>query len=208
MERLRSACVAVCVAAMVGMPVARAQLLSATVVLGVPLIHQANRLTCLPACAAMVMRFHGSSATHNELWQSLHMWNDGTSFLEIAQAAEARDFDAVVFAASAKDLINLLAHRLPVIVAIERFETKHAIVVAGYDAQTDRFIVLDPTEPAGEECSREHLQSLRSRYADQALVMAPRAFQLMERFPEARQWLQQDRRYRLAELSRTHLGAE
>lgn len=172
--------------------------------LAVDLIRQAHPTTCLIACAAMVMRFHGSAVDHDDLWRSVRMWADGTSFLEVENATRSRGLQAMTCGPTEDELVALLRLGLPSIIAVER-SGKHTVVVRGYDTVSSSFIVLDPAH-GGEAVSRVRLASEREPYARQALLIAPNLDAILGGaeggdLPVAT-WVEQARRYRVAEYLR------
>lgn len=163
--------------------------------LPVPHVRQTHPLTCLVACGAMVLNFHGDPLGHDELWRSVRMWTDGTSALEVATAIRARGHDALTCAVRNDELGLLLRRGLPVVVMVAR-GGKHSIVVAGHDPARDAYFILDP---AG---SREWVDSatlfdLRRPYGFQSLLVVPSGMETVRA-----EWRAQDRRYRSDELLR------
>lgn len=138
--------------------------------LDVPFIPQERSNTCLISCAAMALAVAGDAAKPLEVWQSVKMWNDGTTFLEIAGAARARGRLALTVEATEEQLATLLGLGVAPVVAVDR-GGKHGVVVRGYLPATRSFLVLDPAR-GEEDVAAERLAREREPYRLQTLLIA------------------------------------
>ncbi|HET9315032.1 MAG TPA: C39 family peptidase [Vicinamibacteria bacterium] len=122
-------------------------------VLQVPFVPQ-KQDTCGPAALAMVLRFWGREASHDELAAELGARElRGVAGSRLADAARARGLTAVAYRGDAGQLRDFVDKGRPLVVAWDMGRGRfHNVVVVGFDG--DDVVVHDPAKGASRTVKR------------------------------------------------------
>lgn len=123
-------------------------------VLDVPFVPQ-QKDTCGPAALAMVLRYWGRTAVHDELAAELGARElRGVAGSRLAEAARTRGLTAVAYRGDATQLREFVDKGRPLIVAWDLGRGRfHNVVVVGFDG--DDVVVHDPAQGASRTVNRE-----------------------------------------------------
>jgi tetratricopeptide (TPR) repeat protein len=117
--------------------------------LDVPFVAQ-RKDTCGAAALAMVLRFWGDDATHDEVARTLLRPElHGIAGSKLAEFARGRGLEAVAYRGDMANLREFVGKGRPLIVAWDMGRGRyHDVVVVGFDDQRDAVIVHNPAEGA------------------------------------------------------------
>jgi len=140
--------------------------------LDVPFVPQ-QRDTCGPAALAMVLRFWGRSASHDELAAELGARElRGVAGSRLAEAARSRGMTAVAYRGDQAQLRDYVGKGRPLIVAWDmgggRF---HNVVVVGF--REDDVIVHDPARGASRTVKRKTFDGRWAGAGEWTLLVMP-----------------------------------
>lgn len=122
-------------------------------VLDVPFVPQVED-TCGPAALAMVLRFWGRSASHDELAAELGARElRGVAGSRLAEAARSRGLTAVAHRGDLDQLRDYVGKGRPLVVAWDMGRGRfHNVVVVGFDGED--VVVHDPAQGAARTVER------------------------------------------------------
>jgi tetratricopeptide (TPR) repeat protein len=117
--------------------------------LDVPFVAQ-RKDTCGAAALAMVLRFWGDDATHDEVARTLLRPElHGIAGSKLAEFARGRGLEAVAYRGDMANLREFVGKGRPLVVAWDMGRGRyHDVVVVGFDDQHDAVIVHNPAEGA------------------------------------------------------------
>jgi ABC-type bacteriocin/lantibiotic exporter with double-glycine peptidase domain len=144
------------------------------VVLQVPFVPQ-KQDTCGPAALAMVLRFWGRTASHDELAAELGARElKGVAGSRLADAARSRGLTAVAYRGDAAQLRDYLDKGRPLVVAWDMGRGRfHNVVVVGFDG--DDVVVHDPARGASRTVKRATFEERWAGAGHWTLLVMPAA---------------------------------
>jgi ABC-type bacteriocin/lantibiotic exporter with double-glycine peptidase domain len=154
--------------------------------LDVPFVAQ-SKDTCGAAALAMVMAYWGVPGAHDDiaaelLEPDLH----GILGSRLAAFARARGFEALAYAGDAAHLRAFLGKGRPLIVALSAPKRRfHNVVVVGFDAARDAWLVNDPAVGAARPMARREFERRWAAADHWTLLVLPRAAPLASPSPES-----------------------
>ena len=116
--------------------------------LKIPHYHQEFESSCLAACVRMVLEYSGRNLLEKDLRKILKSKPTGTSPINIYNISSL-GFEVGLFQSSIQEILNLLQENIPPIAFIWREPVLHAVVVAGFNYNTDLWYINDPSEIQG-----------------------------------------------------------
>lgn len=145
--------------------------------LPVPHFQQEQSYNCLPACARMILAFHKHAHGEDELGRAFKTIPlIGTQPENVVAGLEALGYHALWFEnATLERLLNLLAHRWPVIVFVRAQDLPygraglHAVVIV--DIDTKIVTCLDPTRNKPTHFVLSEFLKIWSNLGNQGLVI-------------------------------------
>ena len=114
-----------------------------TYILPVPFIRQPSEQCCGQAALAMVLLYWQEQPETIRFFKEQECPEEGFSGKQLVDMAVARNFKALVYRGSEKDLLKHVTATRPIIVIINDIGALHYVVVTGYGANGD-FILNDP----------------------------------------------------------------
>lgn len=144
--------------------------------LDVPFVAQAQD-TCGAAALAMVLGYWGAEAAHDEIASALlEKELHGILGSRLAAFARERGFEALAYAGDAHHLRAFLAKGRPLIVALGAPRGRfHNVVVVGFDAARDAWLVNDPALGAARSMPRAEFEKRWAKAERWTLLVLPRA---------------------------------
>jgi ABC-type bacteriocin/lantibiotic exporter with double-glycine peptidase domain len=144
--------------------------------LDVPFVAQAKD-TCGAAALAMVLAYWGTSVPHADIAAALlEPELHGILGSRLAAFAEQRGFRALAYAGDADHLRAFLAKGRPLIVALGAARGRfHNVVVVGFDAARDAWLVNDPALGAARPMPRAEFERRWAQADRWTLLVLPRA---------------------------------
>jgi ABC-type bacteriocin/lantibiotic exporter with double-glycine peptidase domain len=146
--------------------------LALAAVLEVPFVAQ-EKDTCGPAALAMVLRFWGQAATHDELAAELGARElKGVAGSRLAEAARSRGLTAVAYEGDAAQLRDYVEKGRPLIVAWDKGRGRfHNVVVTGFEGED--VVVNDPAEGASRRVKAGDFEKRWSGAGHWTLLVMP-----------------------------------
>ena len=102
----------------------------------------------MAVCVRMVLEYFGKKLSEEDLRKLLKSKPTGTSPINILQITSL-GLDVNLFQSSNHEIMNFLQQNIPPIVFIWREPILHAVVVVGYNQDSDHWFVNDPSEIQG-----------------------------------------------------------
>lgn len=134
--------------------------------LKIPHCHQEFESSCLAACVRMVLKYSGLDLSEKDLRKILKTKPTGTSPINIHHVASL-GFEVSLFQSSIQEILSFLHQNIPPIVFIWRKPILHAVVVVGFDYETNRWFINDPVETQGDKELDMHTFSESWSYSNQ-----------------------------------------
>jgi len=123
-------------------PALRAQ--SAPVLLDVPAIKQPHSL-CLAACVSMVLKYWGADVSPRAIADQVPVYKDGITGQDLQRVIERIGFQGFLIQPPFEDLLQHLGKGRPPVVSIpSRGDSRHAMVLVGFDARKQDLFLIDP----------------------------------------------------------------
>jgi len=116
--------------------------------LKIPHYHQEFESSCLAACVRMVLEYSGKSLSEKDLRKLLKTKPTGTSPINIHHISSL-GLEVCLFQSSIQEILSFLHQNIPPIVFIWREPILHAVIVIGYNKNTDHLYINDPAEIKG-----------------------------------------------------------
>ncbi len=116
--------------------------------LKIPHYRQELESSCLAACVRMILEYFGKKISETHLRKLLKIKPTGTSPANI-HLISSLGFEVNLFQGSIQEILNLLHENIPPIVFIWREPILHAVVVAGFNYETNCWLINDPAETQG-----------------------------------------------------------
>ena len=113
--------------------------------LKIPHYQQEFESSCLAACVRMILEYSGKSLLEKDLRKLLKTKPTGTSPINIHHISSL-GFEVGLFQSSIQEILSFLHQNIPPIVFIWREPILHAVVVVGYNQDTDNWYINDPSE--------------------------------------------------------------
>jgi ABC-type bacteriocin/lantibiotic exporter with double-glycine peptidase domain len=98
----------------------------------------------------MVLEYWGKSLSEKDLRKLLKTKPIGTSPINIYDISSL-GFEVGLFQSSVREILSFLHKNIPPIVFIWREPVLHAVVVIGYNQNTDHWYINDPSESQGNK---------------------------------------------------------
>ncbi len=96
----------------------------------------------------MVLEYSGLNLAEKDLRKMLKTKPTGTSPLNL-HLISSLGFEVSLFQSSIQEILNLLHENIPPIVFLWREPVLHAVVVVGFNDDTDHWLINDPSETEG-----------------------------------------------------------
>jgi len=96
----------------------------------------------------MFLKYWGKSLSEKDLRKLLKTKPTGTSPINIHHISSL-GFEVVLFQSSIQEILSFLHQNIPPIVFIWREPMLHAVVVVGFNQDTDHWYINDPSEIQG-----------------------------------------------------------
>ena len=117
---------------------------SAPVLLNVPAVKQPYNL-CLAASVSMVLKYWGVDITPQALADQIPIYKDGTTGRDLQSLVEESGFHGFLIQPPFEDLLEHLTKGRPLVVTFpSRGGSRHAMVLAGFDAGRQELSLIDP----------------------------------------------------------------
>lgn len=135
-------------------PVLCAQLGHERVLLDVPAVKQPYNL-CLAASVSMVLKYYGADIAPQAIADQIPIYKDGTTGRDLQQLVERIGFQGFLIQPHFDDLLGHLRKARPLVVSFPaRGGSRHAMVLAGFDAGKQVLFLIDPA--SGKRKSQDY----------------------------------------------------
>jgi ABC-type bacteriocin/lantibiotic exporter with double-glycine peptidase domain len=120
-------------------------------------------MRCLAASVSAVLGYWGARVVPEALADRVSVYKDGLSARELVGVLGEFGFRGFLVQPPFEDLLHHLEQRRPVIVTVVSGESRHALVLAGFDTETN---VVWLNDPATGERRSESMDAFQQRWEE------------------------------------------
>jgi ABC-type bacteriocin/lantibiotic exporter with double-glycine peptidase domain len=145
-----------------------------TILLDVTAIKQPYNL-CLAACASMVVQYWGVDATPQYFTDHVAVYRDGITGQDLQRVVETIGFHGFLVQPPFEDLFEHMRKGRPLIVQFpSRGESRHAMVLAGFDSGKKELYLIDPANGKRKSLGYKEFQQKWDRAQRWTFLIVPR----------------------------------
>ena len=112
--------------------------------LDVPAIKQPYNL-CLATCVSMVLKYWGLDVSPKAIADRIPVYRDGVTGQDLQHVVERSGFRGFLIQPPFEDLLEHLRKGRPTVVSLpSRGDSRHAVVLTGFDDRTRSLLLIDP----------------------------------------------------------------
>ncbi len=116
----------------------------APVLIEVPVLKQPYDL-CLATSVSMVMKYWGTDISPRAIAEQVSVYHNGTTGRDLQQFVEERGFRGFLIEPPFEDLVDHMRKGRPLVIAFPaRGNSRHAMVLTGFDADKQLLYLNDP----------------------------------------------------------------